>query len=206
MSQPIAPPPPDAPTSAGAATSAWPGALNGAHGPALVGALGLAGAILITQWLPPFEGTLLTTYTDVGNVLTACTGHTGSDVRAGARYSPAQCADILASDLVQRHAQLARCLHRDVPGHMRAALLSWGFNVGMGAACASTVMRQANAGQFSQACAGLEQWVFVAGRDCRLQANTSFCGGIVKRRAAERALCEGTHPAYAAAVAAAAGH
>lgn len=198
MSQPIAPPPHEAPPSA------LPDALKGQHGPALIGALGLAGAILIAQWLPPLEGTRLTTYADIGGVLTACTGHTGADVKAGARYSRAQCADLLASDLVVRDAQLSRCLRRDVPVHMRAALLSWGFNVGMGAACGSTVMRLANAGQFSQACAGLEQWVWVAGRDCRLKANASYCGGIVTRRAAERALCEGTHPAYAAAAASAA--
>jgi lysozyme len=43
------------------------------------------------------------------------------------------------------------------------------------------------------ACAAIERWTYVAGRDCALTENRRFCGGIVTRRQAERAMCEGRY-------------
>lgn len=47
--------------------------------------------------------------------------------------------------------------------------------------CASTLARKANAGDMPGACAELSKWVF---------ANKAKLPGLVKRRAAEREVCE----------------
>ena len=46
----------------------------------------------------PLEGTYLYAYKDPGGVLTVCTGHTGTDIVRGQRYSLEQCKALLEKD------------------------------------------------------------------------------------------------------------
>lgn len=143
-----------------------------------VGAVALAAPLIVH-----FEGTVRTSYRDVGvGVITACTGHTGPDVKLGQVYTDAQCRDLLGADLAKHQAGLAKCMPPDAPAHVRAAFLSFAFNVGVGAACASTAMRRLRAGDQMGACANLSRWTYAGGKELP---------GLVRRRAAERALCEG---------------
>lgn len=160
--------------------------------PALVAAIGATAAALVMMLVPAFEGTELKAYRDIAGVVTACTGNTSAAV-LGKRYTPERCRELLASDLVRHHQGLARCITVPLADHERAALLSWTFNVGVGAACSSTLVKLRNAGDAAGACAQLSRWVFVRGRDCRLAENRLFCSGIVRRRAAERDMCEGRY-------------
>lgn len=63
----------------------------------------------------------------------------------------------------------------------RAAFLSFAFNVGDDAFCRSTLVRMVNAGDINSACAELSRWTYASGT--QLPA-------LVRRRAAERQLCE----------------
>ena len=56
----------------------------------LAGIVGTAAAAALFALTPKFEGTELTTYWDLGEVLTYCTGDT-EDARWGAAYAPEQC-------------------------------------------------------------------------------------------------------------------
>lgn len=127
-----------------------------------------------------YEGTVLRSYRDPANIVTACTGHTGPDVKMGQRYTRAQCEELLYRDL-SSHADALNCIRVPLTDHQRAAFVSFAFNVGTGAFCKSTLVRKANAGDITGACAELSRWVMADGRELP---------GLVKRRAAERALCE----------------
>lgn len=128
-----------------------------------------------------FEGTVFRTYRDPIGIATSCTGHTGPELRMGQVWTKAQCDEQLRVD-IDKHAAAVGCIKRQVPDHVQAAVLSFAFNVGNAAACGSTLMRKLNEGDIAGACAELSRWVMAGGREL---------AGLVKRRAAERALCEG---------------
>ena len=77
-------------------------------------------------------------------------------------------------------AGLDRCLTAPVPGKTKVAFLSWTYNVGVGAACGSTLVRLANAGALRGACDQLLRWNRAGGKIVR---------GLTNRREAERQLC-----------------
>jgi lysozyme len=171
---------------------------------ALVAAIGAVAAALVLVVVPRHEGTVLGGYWDaLGRVVTACTGHTETAV-LGRRYTAAECEELLASDLVKHNRALERCIPGPLAPHVKAAFLSLHFNVGHGKAgtkdgvCVlksgrpSTLSVLANRGDIAGACAEISKWTGVRGRDCSIAANR--CGGIVRRRADERALCEGKYP------------
>ncbi len=186
--------PPESPPVAGA----------GAGAATLVAAIGAVAAALVLTIVPAHEGTVLAGYWDhLGRVVTACTGHTRTAV-LGRKYTPAECQALLASDLVAHNRALERCIPGPLPAHVKAAFLSLHFNVGHGAkgvkdgVCTrksgrpSTLSVHANAGRLDLACAEITKWTGVRGLDCADPANR--CGGIPRRRADERALCEGRYP------------
>lgn len=154
-----------------------------------------AGAALALAALVGMEGVEFTPYRDSVGVLTGCVGSTGAHVIEGQTLTPETCAEWLGRDYMTAQATVDRC----VPGaneHQRAALTLFAFNVGPGKAGVKdglcvlktggmpTIRRQANAGNWVAACAelGPVRWVRAGGKVLR---------GLVKRRAAERALCEG---------------
>ena len=60
------------------------------------------------------------------------------------------------------------------------ALVSFTYNVGVGAYCGSTLVRKLNQGDYTGACNELRRWVYAGGK--RVQ-------GLANRREAERSLC-----------------
>lgn len=127
-----------------------------------------------------YEGTVLQSYRDPIGIVTACVGHTGPELRMGQRYTRQQCEDMLYGDLL-KHAQALDCIKQPMTDGQKAAFLSFAFNVGNKALCDSTLARKANAGDMAGACAELSRWTRAGGRELP---------GLVKRRAAERELCE----------------
>ena len=141
------------------------------------------GAGAVTMVLPVvllYEGTVHSTYKDPINKITACTGHTGPELRMGQTFTKEQCETMLYGDLL-KHADALNCIKTPLADNQKAAFLSFAFNVGNGAFCKSTLARKANAGDLMGACAELSRWVMANGRELP---------GLVKRRAAERQLCE----------------
>ena len=132
---------------------------------------------LVQYW----EGRELRAYQDIVGVWTICDGETNG-VRPGDVATPAECDSMLARNLRSYEAGLDQCLTYPVPGEAKVALLSWTYNVGVGAACASTLVRKANAGDLVGACNELPRWNRAGGR---------VVTGLSNRRAAEQELCLG---------------
>jgi lysozyme len=144
-----------------------------------------AGGVLAIAavFVPIYEGTVLGTYVDPVGIPTACMGETGPHIRLGQRFTMAQCEAMLDASLLSHARGLDDCIHVPLAAHEAAAVLSFGYNVGVRAACTSTMVRMVNAGRpAAEWCPQLERWVYAKG----IKLN-----GLVKRRAAERALCEG---------------
>lgn len=147
----------------------------------LVAAIGAGAVAMAVPLVQKYEGTVLGTYLDPVGIVTACTGHTSQGLRLHVRYTPEHCEQLLYGDLL-KHAKALDCVKAPMRDEQKAAFLSFAFNVGNRAFCGSTLVEKANASDMQGACAELSRWVYAGER--KLQ-------GLVNRRAAERALCEG---------------
>ena len=156
-------------------------------------------AVLATALAVPAEGLRQVVYRDPVGILTACYGHTGADVRAGARYSLEQCNQWLTDDMRGAIAQVDRC----APGLPPEALAAFGdavFNMGPTIACdtkastAARYLREYSTGAVYRtdsgvpllraACDQLPRW-----DKARVAGVLVPLPGLTKRRAAERDLC-----------------
>ena len=123
------------------------------------------------------------TYADPVGIPTICYGHTGPDVQWGDTRTEEQCEALKQSDMQSALGGVLSCTGPQLADHEYAALVSFTFNVGTTAYCNSTMARQINAGAPATVwCSQLDRWVYAKG--IKLP-------GLVKRRTAERALCEG---------------
>ena len=147
----------------------------------LAAKIGAGATALAVPLVMLYEGTRLQSYRDPVGIVTACVGHTGPELRMGQRYTKEQCETMLYGDLL-KHADALNCIKTPLADNQKAAFLSFAFNVGNSAFCKSTLVRKANAGDLMGACAELSRWTRAGGRELP---------GLVKRRAAERELCEG---------------
>jgi GH24 family phage-related lysozyme (muramidase) len=145
----------------------------------IAGSAGLT--LLATGFIAHWEGRSLRAYQDIVDVWTICDGET-KGVQPDDVATPAECDTMLAENLVVYEAGLDRCLTADVPGPVKVAFLSWAYNVGVGAACSSTLVRKANAGDIRGACNELPKWNRAGGR---------VVNGLTRRREAEQAMCLG---------------
>lgn len=136
---------------------------------ALCAALTMASEGLVTRARP-----------DPVGIPTVCYGHTGG-VKLGDVRSPQACEQLLQRDLLEHGSAIDACIHREIPLKTRAAFTDFAFNVGPGAFCRSSMAQRVDAGDLAAACAGLSAWIYAGGKPLP---------GLVRRRAAERALCE----------------
>ncbi|MBS3018527.1 Lysozyme RrrD [Comamonas sp. PE63] len=146
----------------------------------LLAALGAGAVALAVPLVAQYEGTVLRSYRDPAGIVTACTGHTDPELTMGQSFTREQCEQMLYQDLA-RHADALRCVTVPLTDGQRAALVSFAFNVGDEAFCRSTLVRKANSGDMEGACAELSRWTYAGGKQLP---------GLVRRRAAERQLCE----------------
>ncbi|WP_407496871.1 lysozyme [Pseudooceanicola sp. MF1-13] len=147
-------------------------------------AAGVGAAAIVAAavgFIEPWEGTRLNAYQDVVGVWTVCAGET-QNVRAGDRYTQAECDAMLADRVAEFRDRLQTCLPSlpKLPTGVQVAFISWSYNVGTGAACRSTLVRKANAGDVVGACNELPRWNRAGGRVIR---------GLTNRRLSERQLC-----------------
>ena len=141
-----------------------------------------AGLAALAAFVGYHEGYVPYTYADPVNIPTICYGHTGPDVTPGRTATRAECDALLQGDLAKAYDAVQRCIRVPMTDYQAAALTSATFNIGPKIVCDSTLGRLANAGRWADACKALEKWVYASGRKLP---------GLVKRRAAERAMCEG---------------
>lgn len=128
-----------------------------------------------------FEGYRERAYLDTGGVWTICAGSTRG-VYEGMIASPAECAERLDADVRAAAIGIASCVRVPITGGQFDALVSFAGNVGVGAACGSTLVRKLNAGDCVGAAAEFDRWVYDNGKVVGHLKNT--------RRPAERRVFE----------------
>jgi len=126
-----------------------------------------------------FEGCVLSAYRDAVGVLTIGYGHTGPDVVAGMRITQAEADALLDADLGKFRQCVAAGVTEPITDAMRAALVSFAFNVGCGAFAKSTLLKRVNAKDWPAAANEFLRWNKAGGR---------VLAGLTNRRRAERAL------------------
>ena len=146
----------------------------------LVAKIGAGATALAVPLVMLYEGYVPWVHRDPIGRLAACYGHDDQTMTPGKRFTAAECQAMLDQDLL-KHAQALDCIKHPLTDGQKAAFLSFAFNVGNKAFCDSTLARKANAGDMAGACAELSRWTRAGGRELP---------GLVKRRAAERELCE----------------
>lgn len=129
-----------------------------------------------------YEGLQLQPYICPAGKPTVGFGHTGPDVVFGRTVTEAEAEQLLREDL--RFAEKGVETYARVPltqGQFDA-LVSFAFNLGIGALRDSTLLKKVNAKDFEGAAAEFGKWVHGGGR---------VLPGLIKRRAAEAHLFRG---------------
>ena len=148
----------------------------------IISAAVAAALALATPVVMHFEGRFNTSYADPIGIPTICWGHSGAEVKLGQKLSTEACKGLLLDDLLTANRAIDSCVTVPLSAHQRGAFASFAFNVGGGKFCRSSLLKKLNAGDAAGACAELSKWVYAGGEKLP---------GLIRRRAAERALCEG---------------
>lgn len=141
-----------------------------------------AGVALIKS----FEGCELRAYQDAVDVWTIGYGHTGDCAAIGKGYvcagmtiSQEEADALLRADLRYFERGVNDLCARAINPNQFAALVSFAYNLGLGALRDSTLMRMVNLGDFAAAAQQFSCWCYAGGEELP---------GLVRRRAAEAAL------------------
>lgn len=150
------------------------------------------------QKIKQYEGCVLYAYDDadasqpkkfiqpgmpVRGTLTIGFGHTGPDVVPGLRIDASQADALLDRDLDPCEAAVERLVKVKLTDGQFAALVSFVFNVGVGAFTQSSLLRRLNAGEYDAVPAELQRWRFTQINGRKVESI-----GLVNRRAAEAGL------------------
>lgn len=153
-------------------------------------ATAIGGVFLIVPW----EGAntnrdgLHIAYNDIGGVPTACYGQTGKDlygrqITKGMVYTEDECIQMLSKALQAFEKDVDRSVRVDYRSpYQKAAIVSFAYNVGIGAFRSSTLLKQLNDGNHKEACEQLTRWVYVKGKKVK---------GLENRRNDELQWCLG---------------
>jgi len=126
------------------------------------------------------EGLMLEAYVDAAGVNTIGFGHTGSEyAQPGKKITKAKAVELLKKDLKQAEDAVNRLVKVDITQPMYDSLVSLAFNIGNGAFAKSTLLKKLNQGDYLGAADEFPRWRKAGGK---------VLTGLVKRRAAERAM------------------
>lgn len=133
-----------------------------------------------------FEGVRLKSYKCPAGVYTIGVGHTSAagppKVGPGMEITNAQAMKILAQDLVQFEDGVEAAVRVPLTQNQFDALVSFTFNVGLGAFQKSTLLKKLNAEDYAAVPAELMKWTKAGGKELP---------GLVRRRRAEAAMWRG---------------
>jgi lysozyme len=104
------------------------------------------------------EGKRNDAYLDSVGVWTIGVGHTGPEVHAGLHWTDDQVADALRADLDRFETAINSSVTVGLEPYQFDALVSFSFNVGVGAFQSSTMLKQINRGQFEMAALQFDRW------------------------------------------------
>jgi GH24 family phage-related lysozyme (muramidase) len=129
---------------------------------------------LSTPFIAKWEGLSLVAYRDIVGVPTVCYGETRG-VTMKDSYTKQECQDMLKVAVAEYYNKLKPYMtNPDIPVGVQASLLELAYNVGIGAAGRSTMMKLANQGKYAEAGKELDKWVKAGGGRVK---------GLVNRRA-----------------------
>lgn len=130
-----------------------------------------------------FESFSATPYLCPAGVWTIGYGHTEGVTKDSPAITEPEACELLLADLTSHYAPgVERLLKVPVSQRQFDALVSFAYNVGVGALAESTLLKKLNAGFGDAAGREFLRWTKSKGR---------VLGGLVKRRAAEQALFMG---------------
>ena len=143
------------------------------------------------QLIEQFEGLRLEPYADAVGVPTIGFGHTGSDVSLGMDPITQEVADqLLQADLQRFEDGVNGFVSDETSQQQFDALVSFSYNLGLGALQGSTLLRYHLAGNYPAAAGEFGRWVHAGGR---------VLAGLVRRRQAEAMVyAQGDYGAYGA--------
>lgn len=140
--------------------------------------LSAAGLVGVTQ----FEGYTGEAVIPVpGDVPTIGFGTTDG-VKMGDRITPPVALKRALADVEAFEGAIKQCVTVPLHQYEYDAYVSLAYNIGTGAFCSSTLVRKLNASDYAGACAEISRWD---------KFNGQPLPGLTRRRAAERAQCEG---------------
>jgi len=122
-----------------------------------------------------FEGLRLDAYLCPARVWTIGYGHTGPDVRRGLSIRPEDAETLLRQDVKRFEEGVNHVAGACTQGQFDA-LVSFAYNLGLGALMSSTLLKRHRAGDYRAATLEFARWVHAGGRKLP---------GLVRRRAAE---------------------
>lgn len=128
-----------------------------------------------------FEGLRLETYQCPAGIPTIGYGHTGPDVVCGMTITAEEAERLLRDDLRRFERRVQQLVTVPMTQGQFDALVSFAFNVGLGALERSTLLKRLNAEDYAGAATEFDHWTKAAGRELP---------GLVRRRRAERQLFE----------------
>lgn len=130
------------------------------------------------QIIKDFEGCRLTSYLCPAGVWTIGYGHT-TGVKPGMRITNADAERLLRQDLVRFENAVTQLVKVSVTPNQFSALVSFAYNVGVGALKNSTLLRKLNGKNYRGAADEFLRWNKASGK---------VLPGLTKRRNAERDL------------------
>ncbi|MFC5353565.1 lysozyme [Azospirillum himalayense] len=144
----------------------------------------------MTAELPPaaldlvrnFEGQYLKAYLCPAGVPTIGYGHTAG-VQMGQIITAAQADTFLRVDMAAAASQVDKLVKVPLTSNQRGALASFVFNLGAGSLQQSTLLKLLNQRDYAGAADQFPRWVYATVNGVKTELP-----GLVKRRAAERAL------------------
>lgn len=164
-----------------------------------IAALSASAVLLVTLVL--HEGYRDDAYIPVpGDVPTIGFGTT-EGVKLGDTTTPPKALARALKDVQKFEGAIKQCVKVPLHQYEYDAYVSLSYNIGSGAFCGSTLVRKLNAGDYAGACAHIDDFICgpattttaaKLGERCYSKKRpTRVIKGLVNRRAAERAMCEG---------------
>lgn len=168
---------------AGGVASLGDGMINVAY---QIGAAIMPGGMEISlaglNHLKTVEGYRSTVYKDVAGFKTIGYGHKLTALENYTEITREEAARLLAKDVAGAEAGVNALVTVPLKQGQFDALVSFAYNVGVGAFRRSTMLKNLNAGSYTGAAAEFGKWIYAGGKPS---------GGLQNRRAAELALFNG---------------
>lgn len=137
------------------------------------------------ELIKKFEGCRLTTYECVGGELTIGYGHTGTDVKEGMTITDEEATALLKKDIEEFENGVNKYVEVEIAQEMFDALVSFAFNVGLGALKKSTLLKKLNNADFKEAAIEFLKWNKVT-----KNGKKEVVPGLTNRRNEEKELFE----------------